>query len=322
MIGEIESGVEETRMAQREYDSFAIGVLNDGNAVAPLDLSINVWADVGHTSEIDFGIQIPHRDDISGFFIFVPFQIEKNDVVDLSTSFSDNEFNQVLFNRDCETTCRLNRTVVKDAGGNSLLVLPISRNDRLTVVNLDGGSLLSFYYDLSAFPHDHSSLYFRIRLPFVSLNGLLSGPDDMREVITGPIVPFRTMNSIAVNQVRGLPSSIVRRLVDSKTDIGDTHIAVIAPRQWEVNSFLTPYRVRPLENVAWEKYQPRLKSGNAILHSSGCDMFVYQWLISDSNTSLQLEFSRKRITFLTLLFYLAILFLLNLLSEVLIRLVL
>lgn len=51
-------------------------------------------------------------------------------------------------------------------------------------------------------------------------------------------------------------------------------------------------------------------------------MFVYQWLISDSNTSLQLEFSRKRITFLTLLFYLAILFLLNLLSEVLIRFVL
>ena len=47
-------------MAQREYDSFAIGVLNDGDAVAPLDLSINVWADVGHTSEIDFGIQIPH----------------------------------------------------------------------------------------------------------------------------------------------------------------------------------------------------------------------------------------------------------------------
>lgn len=54
-------------MAQREYDSFAIGVLNDGNAVAPLSLSINVWADVGHTSEIDFGVQIPHRDDISGF---------------------------------------------------------------------------------------------------------------------------------------------------------------------------------------------------------------------------------------------------------------
>lgn len=40
MIGDIESGVEETRMAQREYDSFAIGVLNDGDAVAPLDLSI------------------------------------------------------------------------------------------------------------------------------------------------------------------------------------------------------------------------------------------------------------------------------------------
>lgn len=65
MIGDIESGVEETRMAQREYDSFAIGVQNDGDAVAPLDLSINVWADVGHTSEIDFGIQIPHRDELA-----------------------------------------------------------------------------------------------------------------------------------------------------------------------------------------------------------------------------------------------------------------
>lgn len=309
-------------MAQRKYDSFAIGVLNDGNAVAHVDLSINVWADVRHSSEIDFGIQLPLKEDISGFFIFVPFEIEKNDVVDLAPSFRDNEFNQVLFNQDCETACRLNRTVVTDSRGTSLLVLPISQNDGLTVDNLEGGSFLSFCYDLSVLPHDYSSLYFRIRLPFVSLDNLLSGPDDMREVITGPIVPFRTMNSIAVNQVRGLPSSVVRRLIDSKTEIGETHIAVIAPRQWEVNSFLAPYRVRPLENVAWENYQPRLKSDNAILRSSGCDMFVYQWLISDSNTSLQLEFSRKRITFLTLLFYLAILFLLNLLSEVLIRFVL
>lgn len=308
-------------MAQRRYDSFAVGVLNNGNATVRIDLSINVWADVRHSSEIDFGIQIPHKDDISGFFIFVPFEIEKNEIVDLSSSFRDSEFNQVLFNRDCETICRLDRTVVTDDCGSSLLILPISQNERLAVDNLEGGSLLLFRFDPSVLD-DYSFLYFRMRLPYVSLEDLLSGPDDMREVVTGPIVPFRTMNSIAVNQVRGLPSSVVHRLVDSKTDIGQTHIAVIAPRQWEVNSFLAPYRVRPLENIAWEKYQPRLKGGIDILHSKSFDMLVYQWLIPDSITSLQLEFSRKRITFLTLLFYLAILFLLNLLSEVLIRLVL
>lgn len=54
-------------MVQRKYDSFAVGVLNDGNASVHIDLSINVWADVRHSSEIDFGIQIPHKDDISGF---------------------------------------------------------------------------------------------------------------------------------------------------------------------------------------------------------------------------------------------------------------
>lgn len=311
----------EIDVVQRKYDSFAVGVLNDGNASVHIDLSINVWADVRHSSEIDFGIQIPHKDDISGFFIFVPFEIEKNEVVDLASSFRDSEFNQVLFNRDCETICRLDRTVVTDDCGNSLLILPISQNERLAVDNLEGGSLLLFRFDPSVLD-DYSFLYFRMRLPYVSLDDLLSGPDDMREVITGPIVPFRTMNSIAVNQVRGLPSSVVHRLIDSKTEIGETHIAVIAPRQWEVNSFLTPYRIRPLENIAWEKYQPRLKSDSTILNSKGSNMFVYQWLISDSNTSLQLEFSRKRITCLTLLFYLAILFLLNLLSEVLIRLVL
>lgn len=71
-------------MAQRKYDSFAVGILNDGNEAVHIDLSINVWADVRHSSEIDFGIQIPHKDDISGFFIFSPFEIEKNDVVDLT----------------------------------------------------------------------------------------------------------------------------------------------------------------------------------------------------------------------------------------------
>lgn len=308
-------------MVQRKYDSFAIGVLSDGSISAHVDLSINVWADIRNVSEIDFAIQIPCKEEISGLFIFVPFKIDKNDVVDLSPAFRDNEFNQVLFNRDCETTCCGGRTIVVDDCGNSLLVLPFALNDGLTVDYLKGGSLFSLHYDSSALLDEISSLYFRIRMPFVLLDDLLSGPADMKEVITGPIIPFRTMNSIAVNQVRGLPSSVVRRLVDSKTDVGETHIAVIASRQWEVNSFLTPYRVRPLENVTWEKYQPRLKCGNPILRSKGRDMFVYQWLISDSSTSLQLEFSRKRITVLTLFFYLAILFIINLLSEVLIRLV-
>lgn len=308
-------------MAQRKYDSFAIGVLSDGNVVAHVDLSINVWADIGHSSEIDLGIQIPCEHDISGLFIFVPFRINKSHVVDLSPAFRNNEFNQVLFNRDCETTCCGSRTIVVDDCDNSLLVLPFALNEGLTFDYLEGGSLLSLHYDASVLPSGTSSLYFRMRMPFVSLGDLLSGPADMREVITGPIVPFRAMNSIAINQVRGLPRSVVRRLVDSKTVIGETHIAVIAPRQWEVNSVLAPYRVRSLESAAWELYQPRLKGGDNFLHPNGRDMFVYQWLISDCNTSLQLEFSRKRITVLTLLFYLVILFLINLLSEVLIRLV-
>ena len=127
-------------MAQRKYDSFAVGILNDGNAAVHIDLSINVWADVRHSSEIDFGIQIPHKDDISGFFIFFPFEIEKNDVVDLTSSFRDNGFVQVLFNQDCETKCRFDRTIVTDDCGNSLLILPISHNDSLVVDNLEGGS--------------------------------------------------------------------------------------------------------------------------------------------------------------------------------------
>lgn len=100
-------------MAQRKYDSFAVGILNDGNAAVHIDLSINVWADVRHSSEIDFGIQIPHKDDISGFFIFFPFEIEKNDVVDLTSSFRDNGFVQVLFNQDCETKCRLTERLLR-----------------------------------------------------------------------------------------------------------------------------------------------------------------------------------------------------------------
>lgn len=317
-----ESGLRENGMAQREYDSFAIGVFNCGNAAAHVDLSINVWADIGRSSEIDFGVQIPCKDEITGLFIFVPFRIDENDVVDLSPSFRDNEFNQVLFNRDCKTTCCGSQTIVIDDCGNSLLVLPFAWDEGLTVDYLEGGSLLSLSYDVSALSRKTSSLYFRMRMPFTSLGDLLSGPADMREVITGPIVPFRTMISLPVNQVRGLPNSVVRRLVDSKTDVGETHIAVIASRQWEVNSVFTPYRVRLLEAVAWEQYQPRVSCSNAVLFPKGHDMFVYQWLISDCSTSLQLEFSRKRITVLTLLFYLAILFLINLLSEVLIRLVL
>lgn len=304
---------------RRKYDSFAIGVLNGSNEAVHIDLSINVWVDIGHCSEIDFGIQIPRKENISGFFVFAPFEINKNQVTDLSSSFCDNEFNQVLFNHDCKIKCCQNRTIVSDACGNTLLVLPISRSERLTVDNLEGGSLITFCYDPSALPHVSSSLYFRMRIPFVPLSDLLAGPADMREVITGPIVPFRTMNSIEFNQVRGLPSSIVRRLNDSKTDVDETHIAVIASRQWGVNSVLTPYRVRPLENLAWENYQPRLKGAKPFVCSKSYDMFVYQWLISGCGTSLQLEFSRKRITILTLLFYLAILLFINLLSEVLIR---
>ena len=56
-------------MAQRKYDSFAVGILNDGNAAVHIDLSINVWADVRHSSEIDFGIQIPHMERFALFMV-------------------------------------------------------------------------------------------------------------------------------------------------------------------------------------------------------------------------------------------------------------
>lgn len=312
-------GVGGTVPVKRKYDSFAIGVVNDSETSVSIDLSINIWADLKRSSEIDFGIQIPNVEHISGFFIFVPFDLSETDVVDLSKSFRDGGFNQLLFNSDVKTTSHLDRTVITDTYGRTSLVLPFSPFEGMVISHLEDGTMFSVHYSPSEFPREYDSLYFRLRIPFALLNGLLSGPTDMREIISGPIIPFRTFYSIEVNQVRGLPDSISRLIVESKTDIKQIHIAVIASRQWELISPLTPYRVRSLENNAWEGYQPLLKKDHVRFRSRIYDMFVYQWLLSGCNDSLRLEFSRKRITLFTVVTYLLILLLINLFSEAVIR---
>ena len=309
---------------RRKFDSIAIAVINRGSNSVPIDLSINLWADMDDASEIDFGLQVPIDPEVLGCFVFIPFDVNSAQIKDLSTLFEDADFNQLLFNRDCKTQTAAEGTLVTGSGNLSNLVAPFSTENGLVLNHLAEGTLLSFTFA----PFDDDALrgaknrYVRFRVPYPLLDNALSGFDDLKEAITGPVVPFRSVSSIEINQIRGLPDSIVRKLTESKTVIRETHIAVIADRRWTISSTLSPYRVRLLENRLWDEYQPKLKTDRTFLHPEGCQRFVYQWLIKGNGRSLQLEFSRKRITILTLAFYLIILFFINLISEMLIRLVL
>lgn len=295
-----------------EFDSFAIYASCDSDKEIVLSADINVWINRRLGCDVDFGIDISSNSGSGVVTIFVPYQLEKEQITDLSNTLDDHYIYRSVFN---EYRSEINQDLLPEDSDffntHNYTVCPLSSACLEMTNHPEEGSIIIFKFNTEG---QGASVYYRFRIPYPDLDFTISSPGDFKEVITGPIIPFRAYAFIEINQIRGLPIDVGCALACSQSEIAQVRLALVANVEWSVEAWSTPYKVRQLEMGSWSKYQPKLLSSSYFRSEQKSRYIVYQWEEAGGPSIFQFCLSRKIISARTALFYLLILVGLDLIS--------
>lgn len=295
-----------------EFDSFAIFASCDSGKEIVLSIDINVWINRRLGCDVDFGIGISPNSGSGVVTIFVPYRLEEEQITDLSNTLDDHFIYRSVFN---EYRSEINQGLLPEDSDffntHNYTVCPLSLACLEMANHTQGGSIIKFRFNAEG---QGTTVYYRFRIPIPDLDSTISSPGDFKEVITGPIIPFRAYAFIEINQIRGLPMDIGHALARSQSQIAQVRLALVANVEWSVEAWSTPYKVRQLEMGSWSKYQPKLLPDGHSRSEQKRRYIVYQWEGAGGPSIFQFCLSRKIISARTALFYLLILVGLDLIS--------
>lgn len=288
-----------------EFDSFAIyASCNSGEDIS-LSIDVNVWINRKQGCDFDLGINIPPTSEPGIMTIYVPYQLSRKQIADLSYLLHDRYIYRAIFNENKVIGDELigpgSPNYPKDS---NFAICSLSLSDLVLKRHAQGGSVLQFRFN----DNDQiSPKYYRFRFPIPPLDLSIASAGDLREAITGPIIPFRTFAFIEFNQLRGLPEDIGHALICSQSKNAKVKLALVVDTEWTVEAWRDPYKVRQLETQGWGNYQKKLLPSSHSWSQRRHRFTVYQW--EEVNRSSVFEFclSRKVISIKTILFYLSVL---------------
>lgn len=296
-----------------KFDSFAVYASDTSiNTAEGLLLDLNLWINRSQGCDLDFGIVVPASAG-SGFLnIFIPFVLSKEQVIDLSDSLLSPTIKQMVFNGRLDGRSDSRHKKWSDTPIDGVCIKPIGWRTDAEMSYPPGGSMLRIHFDAEGCP---GALYYRFRIPYPDLDSAIKATGDLKETITSPIVPFRAFGFIELNQIRGLPCEIIDELLKSTRLLDGVKLILVADKDWNVEAWSTPYKVRALESDFWRDYQPKIVPKKMKKTPCRSTSVVYQWEGTPDSPTFQFSLSRKALTIKTLLLYLAILAVLDLLSN-------
>ena len=308
-----------------------------GKGHPSIRLDINIWVSHDETADIDFGVTVPNRADISHLLVYIPYQITSQDFRDLQSLLQHNEIAHGIFDSDfkIETGTRFRTVYIHFCNEDlrsTFACLPIapseSATDEPTIrPDTDGrGSIVEIDIRRARERIEERCdyLYFRFRMPYITWNDALAHIRDYREVISSPTIICDSTMLVGINESRQLPLSIRERLYNHVTVVEKVYIILVAEKSWSISSQLPPYRVRHLEEDIWNQYWLPASDNNTFFSNRKPEYLVYQWELPklsnpEKGRSFLVGFSKKVISPRSIIFYLTVFFILNIISEFIVR---
>lgn len=282
-------------------DSFAIWLLGSEDEYK-FDIHINEWITPTGYNYIDFGIRI-YSHDVSICNFFVPYQIELDEIEDLSDKLANETIARGIFNTDCTIKLNSNSPIIEIAYNERYenIIKLSSLSPRLTTQS--EGTLISFYFNAVNNLLTTNELYIRFRLPHKTLDSLFSTKrHDYRFTFESPIITDRFNYLIRLNDLRVLPFEIRTQFSQSSQHL-DRVIATLSANEQYVIEDLDCYKIRYLETNLYQNYVP---------NNFSCENVIsYQWVKSKRNSYIintKLDSYRIMWTSLSLYALLVILF--------------
>jgi hypothetical protein len=296
-------------------DGWAVWV--DGEDTSTIH--INDWLNPKGKSYVDIALHIRGIKVSKAVHVYAPFPVSKEEIEDVSLSFSDTRILKAILSAACIVDYKKNPHTSEIAyNGKTVDIVHISTTD-FRVEPLSSGTLI--HVDLQELqPYfDNDEVYFIWRMPHKSLDAIFksyvnvgSTLERLRDLITTPVVSEKYGYSIRINESRLLPEEITRIGMFHRQKLKKAVITLSVDENYELND-AGCYRIRRLEENLYRNYLPK---------DYQCeDVITYQWNQSrENNYQGQFNFyysiTRDSVSKGSMLLYMILLFAIGVLGDI------
>ena len=306
-------------MAKRKNfadDGWAIWVTGDDTST----FYLNEWINPQGKSYVDVSIRIRGVKETHDLNLYIPFQVEKADVEDLSHHLKNENVFRAIFSTRCILDYMKNQYTSEMAyHGKTVDIVHISCVE-YTVKPLGKGTLLSMSIDGLLDYLDNDEAYFIFRLPHKNLDELFKPQIDMqgvfarlRDLLTSPVISEKYTCSVRVNEARLLPDEINLIGAFHRQKLKKVVVTLSLQEDYQVNDS-NCYRIHRLEKDLYGAYAPA---------GFRCDdAITYEWIeFREKNLYGHFNFyfaiARDTISRSSMLLYMVLLFVVSLMGNML-----
>ena len=303
---------------QRKFVDDGWAIWTDGDDICTIYL--HDWLNPKGNSYVDLAIRIRNVKVNTRMRIYVPFEISRDDIEDVSLLFNDTKILQAVFGSACIIDYKKNEFTSEIAYiGKTVDIVHISTLD-YTLSPLANGTLIDIdFKSLQPFIVNDEA-YFVWRMPHKSLDKLFKSRvgagsimSRFRDLITSPMLSEKNGYSVRINEPRLLPEEITRVGAFHRQKLKKAVITISVSEDYDINDEGC-YRIRHLEEDLYGKYIPDKYKTD--------DVISYQWHQNrESNLQGQFNFyyniTRNSISGISMTVYMILLMLLAVMGEIL-----
>lgn len=239
-------------------DGWAVWVDGDDTSTVYL----NDWLNPKGKSYVDIAIRIRGVKSSGFLYVYVPFDISKEEIEDVSLTFHDKNILQATFSSACIVDYMKNPHTSEIAyNGKTIDIVHISTLGYETK-KLSKGTLIGIdLKEINTFI-DNDEAYFIWRMPHKSLDSIFKPRvnvgnllERLRDLLTTPVVSEKYGYSIRINESRLLPEEINRIGAFHRQKLKKAVVAISIDEDYELNDGGC-YRIRRLEENLYKEYLP------------------------------------------------------------------
>ena len=258
---------------QRKFADDGWAVWIDGDDVSTI--YINDWLNPKGKSYVDFAVRIRGVMASKLLNVYVPFEVKKEEIEDVSFLFNDTNIVQATFSASCIIEYKKNECTSEVAyNGKTVDIVHISAFGYETTM-LSDGTLIKIDLEKLRPYLDNDEAYFIWRMPHKSLDEVFAPRKDMNSVmerlkdsITTPIVAEKFGYSIRINEARLLPEEITKIGAFHRQKLKKAVVTLSVNESYELND-AGAYRIRRLEENLYKDFLPKGYKSE--------DVITYQW---------------------------------------------
>ena len=266
-------------------DGWALWIDGDDRST----IYLNEWINPKGRSYVDISVRVYGAKEAKAVNFFVPFEVERNEITDLSYMLSDSSVLRALFNTNGKVDSEKTKHTSELRYDNRTVSLINLTNEFTEVKRVSYGTVITVDFEFIKTFITSDEAYLIFRIPHKTLDEIFAPTidvgsmfDRINSLIQSPMISEKYGYSIRINEARLLPSEINEIEDLQEQRIRKALVTISLGDEYEMNDS-TCYRIRRLE--------AELNRGYAPFGYDCLDAITYQWVEErDSNMKAHYNF--------------------------------